>query len=83
VAQNITSAPYKRVSGLTDGVGGGLRLPFRHNVTTFFVKEAVSGPQTTLQGEVGHLITVMDDWEQFHTNARQAFLQSYQSSTGS
>jgi len=33
------------------------------------VPKAVNGLQTTLQGKAGHLITVMDDWEQFHTNA--------------
>jgi len=32
-------------------------------------KEAVNGPQTTLQGKEGHLVTVMDDWRQLHTNA--------------
>jgi len=32
-------------------------------------KEAFSGPQTTLQGKEGRLITVMDDWGQLHTNA--------------
>jgi len=32
-------------------------------------KEAVSGPQTILQAIAGCLITVMDDWEQPHTNA--------------
>jgi len=32
-------------------------------------QKAVNGPQTTLQGKEGHLITVMDDWGQLHTNA--------------
>jgi len=32
-------------------------------------KEAVNGPLTTLQGKEGHLIKVMGDWEQLHTNA--------------
>jgi len=31
-------------------------------------KRAVNGLQTTLQGEAGHLVTVIDDWEQLHTN---------------
>jgi len=55
-------------SGL-DGVGGGLRLPFRHNGTSCCAKGAINGHQITLQGKVGCLITVMDNWEQFHTNA--------------
>jgi len=33
------------------------------------VKEAVNGPQTTVQGKAGCLITAMDDWVQFHTIA--------------
>jgi len=32
-------------------------------------KEAVTGPQTTLQGKAGSLITVMDDWVQLYTIA--------------
>jgi len=32
-------------------------------------KEPSHGPQTTLQGKAGCLVTVMDDWEQLHTNA--------------
>jgi len=32
-------------------------------------KGAVNGLQTTLQGKACRLITVMDDWEQFYTNA--------------
>jgi len=55
--------------GGVDGVGGGLRLPFRHNGTSCCAKGAVNGLQTTLQGKAGCLITIMDDWEQFHTNA--------------
>jgi len=54
MAQNIMSAAYKGGGW----VGNGLRLPFRHN-----------GLQTTLQGKAGFQITVMDDWEQPHTNA--------------
>jgi len=50
-------------------VGGGLRLPFRYNGTSCCAKGAVNGLQITLQGQTGRLITVMDDWEQFHTNA--------------
>ena len=32
-------------------------------------KEVFSDPQTTLQGKEGHLIIVMEDWGQLHTNA--------------
>jgi len=32
-------------------------------------KEAVNGPQTTLKGKEGRLITVMDDCGELHTNA--------------
>jgi len=60
VTQNITSATCK-------GVGSGLRLSFRHNETSCCAKGAVNGLQTTLQGKAGRLITVVDDWEQFHT----------------
>ena len=51
-------------------------------------KRAVNGPQTTLEGKAGYLITVMDDWDQLHTNsyhlikAHQTLPQSFQSSTG-
>jgi len=69
VAQNITSAAYKGVGRWVDGVGGGLRLLFRHNGTSWCAKRAINGLQTTLQGKAGHLIIVMDNWEQFHTNA--------------
>jgi len=55
--------------GKVDGVGGGLRLPFRHNGTSCCAKGAINGLQTTLQAKAGRLITVMDDWEQFHINA--------------
>jgi len=55
--------------GGMDGVGGGLRLPFRHNGTSCCAKGAVNGLQTTLQAKAGRPITVMDDWEQFHINA--------------
>jgi len=34
-----------------------------------YAKEAFSGPQTTLQGKEGCLITVMDNCGQLHTNA--------------
>jgi len=51
------------------GVGGGLRLPLRHNGTSCCGKGAINGPQTTLQGKADHLITFMDDWEQLHTIA--------------
>jgi len=46
-----------------------IRLPFRHNGTSCCAKGAINGLQTTLQAKAGQLITVMDDWEQFHTNA--------------
>jgi len=65
VAQNITSVAYKGV----DGMDGGLRLPFRHNGTSCCSKGAVNGLQTTLQAKASRPITVMDDWERFHTNA--------------
>jgi len=55
--------------GGVDGVGSRLMVPFKHNGTSFYAKGAVNDLQTTLQGKAGHLITVMDDWEQFHTNA--------------
>jgi len=32
-------------------------------------KRAANGSQTTLKAKEGHLMTVMDDWEQLHTNA--------------
>ena len=45
-------------------------LPFRHNGTSCSAKGAANDlQQTTPQGKAGHPITVMDDWEQFHTNA--------------
>jgi len=50
-------------------VGGGLRLLFRHNGISCCAKGAINGLQTTLQGKAGRPIMVMDDWEQFHTNA--------------
>jgi len=67
MVQNITSAPYKGVGGWgeVDGVGSGLR----HNGTSCCAKVAINGLQTTLQAKAGQPITVMDDWEQFHTNA--------------
>jgi len=43
MAQNITSAAYKGVGGGSrggvEGVGGGLRLTFRHNGTSCVPKE--------------------------------------------
>jgi len=71
VAQNIMSATYKGVGGWggVNGVGGGLRLSFRHNGTSCCAKGAVDGLQTTLQGKAGLLITVMDNWEHPHTIA--------------
>ena len=55
--------------GGVEGVGDGLRLPLRHNLTSCCAKGAINGLHTTLHGKAGRLITVMDDWEQFHTNA--------------
>jgi len=69
VTQNITSATYKGVGGRVNGVGGGLRLPFRHNGTGCCAKGAANGLQTTLKGKACRPIMVMDDWEQFHPNA--------------
>jgi len=62
MAQNVTNAAYKEV-------GGGLRLPFGHNGTSCCAKGTINGLQTILQGKAGCPITVMDNWEQFHTNA--------------
>jgi len=65
VAQNITSAAYKGwvggSKGWVEGVGGKLRLPFKHNGTNCCAKGAVNGLQTKLQGKEGCPITVMDD----------------------
>jgi len=54
--------------GRVDGASG-LRLPFRQNGTSYCAKGAPNGLQTTIQTKVGQLITVMDNWEQFNTNA--------------
>jgi len=51
------------MGGWVDGMGGGLKLPFRHYGTSCCAKGTVNVLQTTLQGKVGCLITVMDDWE--------------------
>jgi len=32
-------------------------------------KGAINYPQITLQGKADHLITIVGDWEQLHTNA--------------
>jgi len=58
MAQNIMSAPYKEVGGVgrwgeVDGVGGGPRLPFRHNGTSCCAKGAVNGLQTTQKAKPG------------------------------
>jgi len=42
-------------------VGGGLRLPFKHNGIICCAKRAINGLQTTLQGKAGLPITVIDD----------------------
>jgi len=44
-------------------------LTSRLNGTSCCAKGTANGFQTTLQGKAGCPITVMDDWEQFHTNA--------------
>jgi len=62
VAQNITSATYK-------GVGGGLRLPFRHNGTSCCAKGAImqwSPNHTTRQSRPSD--NSHGQLEQFHTN---------------
>jgi len=66
------SAPYKEVGGWMGWGGWGgwwAKANFRHSGTSCCAKRAVSGLQTTLQGKAGLLITVMDNWEQPHTNA--------------
>jgi len=54
VAQNITSATYKgqvnKSRGGMEGVGGGLRLLYRHNGTSCMPEELSHCPQTTLNG---------------------------------
>jgi len=85
VAQNIRSAAYKGRRGGVKGVNGGLRLTFRHNGTSCVPKELSMAPKLHYKGIVGRLITVMDDWEQPHTNATllkltmhcHSFFQSY------
>jgi len=57
------------VGGWSGRVGGVLRLPFRHSGTSCVPREPSHGPPTTLQGKAGCLVMVMDNWEQFHTNA--------------
>jgi len=54
-------------------------------VNQLCIKEAFNGPQTTLQGKAGCLMTVMDNWVQIHTIATliikvcQALPQTFQS----
>jgi len=55
--------------GGVDGVGSGLRLPSDTIGPVAVPTKAINGHQTTLQGKAGLSITVMDDWEQPHTNA--------------
>jgi len=55
--------------GGVEEVSGGLRLPFRHNGTSCCAKGAINDLQTTIQGKTDLPITVMNDWEQPHTNA--------------
>jgi len=71
MAQNITSAQYKRAVSISRGGGGGwwAQVTFRHNGTSCAPKEPSHVSQTTLQSKAGHLVTVMGDWEQLHTIA--------------
>jgi len=63
MAQNITSAVDIRIRGWVVGSG----CP-SDTMVQLCAKEAVNGLQTTLQDKAGCLITVMDNWEQLHTN---------------
>ena len=49
--------------------GWWTKVTFIHNEISCCDKGAVNGPQITLQGKADLLITVMDNWEQLHTNA--------------
>jgi len=62
VAQNIMSATYNWTGGWWAQVN------LQTQWDQLCAKEA-GDPQTILQGKAGHLITVMDDWEQLNTNA--------------
>jgi len=50
-------------------ITGTIVLLFPHNGTSYVPKEPLHRPQITLQGKTGHLVTIMDNWEQLHTNA--------------
>jgi len=65
------SATYKEVGEWEKGGGVGwwAQVILQSQWDQLYAKGAVNGPQTTLQGKAGHLIAVMDNWEQFHTNA--------------
>jgi len=55
-----------------EGVGGGLRLTFRHNGTSHVLKDLsmASKPHYKVRNlKAGRPITIMHDWEQFHTMA--------------
>jgi len=60
-----------RSRGRVEGVSGRwwAQVNFQTQWDQLCPKRAVHGPQTTLQGITGCLITVMHDWEQPHTNA--------------
>jgi len=49
--------------------GQWAKAVFQTQWTSCCAKGAVNGYQTTLQSKADHTITVMDDWEQFHTNS--------------
>jgi len=85
----ISQVPHIRgwVGGV-DGVGSGLRLPFRHNGISCCAKGAVNGLQTTPQAKAGrpnnsHGLLGAVSHQCHLIKACQALSQSYQSSTGS
>jgi len=57
------------VSGWGGGGGWWAQVNLQTQWNQLCAKGAVNGPQTTLQSKAGHLITVIDDWVQYHTNA--------------
>jgi len=65
VAQNIMSNAYKGEGGWWAQVNFQTQLQW----DLLCAKGTINGYKTTLQGIAGLLITVMDDWEQPHTNA--------------
>jgi len=79
------SPAYKETYRWEQG-GWRAQVTFQTQWDQLCAKEAIRGSQTTLQGKAGCLITVIDDWEQLHTNATllkpDKLCQSFQSSTG-